>query len=63
MGCFIMALPGGNVSTSVGMMQESALPLDASCDPVHAWRFNHANTIFQVLIAFYHASSSLVGAL
>ena len=28
--------------------QESTLPLDAACDPVHAWRFNQANTIFQV---------------
>ena len=29
-------------------VQESTLPLDAACDPVHAWRFNQANTIFQV---------------
>jgi len=30
------------------VVQESTLPLDATCDPVHAWRFNQANTIFQV---------------
>ena len=30
------------------IVQESTLPLDAACDPVHAWRFNQANTIFQV---------------
>ena len=30
------------------VVQESTLPLDAACDPVHAWRFNQANTIFQV---------------
>lgn len=29
-------------------VQESTLPLDESCNPVHAWRFNRANTIFQV---------------
>ena len=38
---------------SVCMLQESTLPLDATCNPVHAWRFNNANTIFQV-------SSSLI---
>ena len=32
----------------VPFLQESTLPLDAACDPVHAWRFNQANTIFQV---------------
>ncbi|DBA92155.1 hypothetical protein WJX77_006975 [Trebouxia sp. C0004] len=32
-------------------VNESALPLDATCDPVHAWRFNQANTIFQVALA------------
>lgn len=30
------------------MLQESLLPLDASCNPVHAWAYNRANTIFQV---------------
>ena len=30
------------------IVQESTLPLDAACGPVHAWKFNHANTIFQV---------------
>ncbi|DBA95276.1 TPA: hypothetical protein ACH3X3_013170 [Trebouxia sp. C0006] len=32
-------------------VNESTLPLDAACDPVHAWRFNQANTIFQVALA------------
>lgn len=30
------------------LVQESALPLDGTCNPVHAWRFNRANTVFQV---------------
>ena len=34
-------------------VQESALPLDATCNPVHAWRFNHANTVFQVRPEFW----------
>lgn len=41
-------------------MQESTLPLDADCGPVHAWKFNHANTIFQVsTIICDHASQVL----
>ncbi|KAL3133692.1 hypothetical protein ABBQ32_008192 [Trebouxia sp. C0010 RCD-2024] len=29
-------------------VNESALPLDATCKPVHAYSFNQANTVFQV---------------
>lgn len=41
-------LSEARVIYTVECLQPVALPLDAQCNPVHAYQFNKANTIFQV---------------